>query len=105
MTIQEILEAHKHYRAYVADDYSVGVTCTCGEEILRRGMISDASHRAHVAEVLDKHMQAGVRQAQVNVLNGVASAWEEMALPGANHLYARMLREAANRIGGEPNGR
>lgn len=95
MTIQEILGRH------IADVCNHGdIECRCGERC-----DTPEAHRAHLAEVLDKHMQEEARRAQVNALNGVASAWEEMASPGAHHLYARMLRETANRIGAEPNGR
>lgn len=96
MTIQEILEAHKHYRAYVADDYSVGVTCTCGEEILRRGMLSDGSHRAHLDEVLEKHMQ----EREVALLSEVADeAIEKYAdKPYSPGHVIRLLLSRANEL-------
>ncbi|PRA13314.1 hypothetical protein CQ010_01320 [Arthrobacter sp. MYb211] len=47
MTIQEILEAHQQ----VPGHYD----CRCGWE--REAFTGYISHRAHVAEVLDKHMQ------------------------------------------------
>lgn len=99
MTVQGIIEAH-----FKIDWNDWGQRqCQCGHEFA--GKYSSKAHRAHVAEVLEKHMRERAVQAQVNALNGVASAWEEMTLPGAHHLYARMLRETANRIGKEPNGR
>ena len=103
MTILELLETHTVKRPW---SEASRMRCKCGEVVTAEteGQLY-ALHRAHVAEVLDKHMQSGARQAQVNVLNGVASAWEEMASPGATHLYARMLRETAKRIGDETNGR
>ena len=103
MTTQEILEAHTVKRPW---SEASRMKCKCGEAVTAE--TEDqlyALHRAHVAEVLEKHMQAGARQAQVNVLNCVAIAWEGMAALRARHIYARMLRETANLIGDEPDGR
>lgn len=53
MTIQEILEAHLSAVAYEGP-----ATCSCEEwESRQTGLNSTAQHRAHQAEVLDKHMQ------------------------------------------------
>lgn len=53
MTIQEILNEHKLVPAYQGP-----ATCTCEEwESRRTGLNSRDQHRAHLAEVLDKHMQ------------------------------------------------
>ena len=53
MTIQEILEAHLSAVAYEGP-----ATCSCEEwESRQTGLNYTAQHRAHVAEVLDKHMQ------------------------------------------------
>lgn len=57
MTIQEILEAHHEWDVDIDYDGSQdAVTCPCGwRELL--GLHAGAQHRAHVAEVLNKHMQ------------------------------------------------
>lgn len=101
MTIQEILEAHETYNAYITEGYGVGVDCKCGANVRRAGIKVVEAHRAHVAEVLDKRIHEQAPQAQVNVLKGVASAWEEMDGPGPTRTYARMLRETAQRISKE----
>lgn len=53
MTIQEILEAHLR----VMGQRGTGVLCICGWHTVALGKRSEDLHRAHVAEVLDKHMQ------------------------------------------------
>lgn len=95
MDVHEILVEHRTL-AFLSGN----VVCACD-----RNWRSMASYRSHLAEVLDKHVQIRETQAQVNVLNGVASAWEEMASSGATHLYVLMLRETAKRIGADINGR
>lgn len=61
MTIQEILEAHTG-RTFDSDGMYV---CQCGHYIGTNKGKADR-HRAHVAEVLDKHMQE--REAQMRQL-------------------------------------
>lgn len=61
MTIQEILEAHKGMRW---SDPTIGADrlCLCGHFIgAPESRTNGADHRAHVAEVLDKHMQETLR--------------------------------------------
>lgn len=94
-TTQEILLAHDES---FWDERGVKV-CQCGYEYTE-GYGSIYMIR-HVAEVLDKHVRIRETQAQVSVLSGVASAWEEIAPSGATHLYVLMLRETAKRIGAD----
>lgn len=62
MTIQEILNEHKLVPAYQGP-----ATCTCEEwESRRTGLNSRDQHRAHLAEVLDKHMQEREYRAWAN---------------------------------------
>ena len=95
MTIQEILLQHQ-----ISDD----LNCECGYNYDRHNPNEETFeviYTTHQAEVLDKHMHEQALQAQMNVLNGVASAWEEMDGPGPTRIYARMLRETAQRINKE----
>lgn len=58
MTIQEILEAHQITKSPEQLYRSFRIACECGETF--KGVDTyDAtvSHRVHLAEVLDKHMQ------------------------------------------------
>lgn len=64
MTIQEILEAHTVKRPW---SEASRMRCKCGEVVMAE--TEDqlyALHRAHVAEVLDKHMRE--REAQLRQL-------------------------------------
>lgn len=53
MTILEILEAHLR----VMGQRGTSVLCICGWHTVALGKRSEDLHRAHVAEVLNKHMQ------------------------------------------------
>ena len=66
MSIQEILEAHTVKRPW---SEATRMRCKCGEVVTAEteGQLY-ALHRAHVAEVLDKHMQ-----------EREAGAWDEGA--------------------------
>ncbi len=104
MTIQEILEAHERWEYTDVEGEFLNRTLKCEGCEWTAENVGDGNkevHRAHVAEVLDKHMHEQALQAQVNVLKGVASSWEEMGGQGPTHIYARMLRETAQRINKE----
>lgn len=109
MTIQEILEAHLR----VMGQRGTGVLCICGWHTVALGKCSEDLHRAHVAEVLDKHMQE--REAQMRQLI------RDMTDPGAcwfdhhggcqEHGYLDLKpgelcphAEAKQLLGDEPNG-
>ncbi|MGQ3384518.1 hypothetical protein [Glutamicibacter sp. TV12E] len=84
MTIQEILEAHETYNAYITEGYGVGVDCKCGANVRRAGIKVVESHRAHVAEVLEKQMRD--REAEAWEL-GAATAWQRSSpkVNGSNY--------------------
>ncbi|MFC9934600.1 hypothetical protein [Glutamicibacter sp. NPDC127525] len=69
MTIQEILEAHLR----VMGQRGTGVLCICGWHTVALGKRSEDLHRAHVAEVLDKHMQ----EREAAVIAGLAELLDE----------------------------
>ncbi|MGP5689755.1 hypothetical protein [Glutamicibacter ardleyensis] len=108
MTIKEILEAHFKIEW---NDWGQR-QCQCGHEFA--GKYSSKAHRAHVAEVLEKHMQE--REAQLSQLV------RDMTDPGAcwfdhhggcqEHGYLDLKpgeqcphTEAKQLLGDEPNGR
>ncbi|MGP4995509.1 hypothetical protein [Glutamicibacter ardleyensis] len=108
MTIQEILETHVVEVGRNVFTLEEWLRCKCGwigARVLAEGFDWEPAKRDHVADVIAEHMHEQALQAQVNVLNGVASAWEEMGGSGATLIHARMLRETAKRIGAEPSGR
>lgn len=102
MTIQEILAAHRG---------SAGEFCiTCKDYRPTREELDTLSDReiteGHQAQMLSELMRESAIQAQVIVLNGVASAWEGMESSGSHLVYSRMLRQIAMRITKEStNGR
>lgn len=95
MTIQEILEAHKvkKYNPF---------TCRCGWTLGEQtGAGLSAYHRAHVAEVLDKHMQE--REAAAWEI-GAVKAWQR-STPEINgvHYEWRSSGEPTNPYRKEPS--
>lgn len=94
MTIQEILEAHK-ISAFAGSD----TACACD-----RTWRTNTDYRAHLAEVLEQHMQ----EREVALLSSVA---EEAIEKYADKPYSpghviRLLLTRANQIRTEPtNGR
>jgi len=56
MTILEILEVHDDYGFDPVGD-SMRQVCMCGTDCGQATRNPDGVHRAHLAEVLDKHMQ------------------------------------------------
>lgn len=104
MTIQEILEAHTQ----VPGHYD----CQCGWE--REALTGYISHRAHVAEALDKHMQE--REAQMRQLirdmTDPGKCWFDHHGGCQEHGYLDLKpgelcphAEAKQLLGDEPNGR
>ena len=108
MTIQEILEAHLGSE-WIEWKHS---QCQCGHKF--EGEYNSTTRRAHVAEVLEKHMQE--REAQLRQLI------RDMTDPGACWLYHHggcqehgyldlkpgelcPHAEAKQLLGDEPNGR
>lgn len=103
MTIQEILEAHVQFLRdgrCLCEDYGP----------IRTGL----EHRAHVAEVLDKHMQE--REAQLRQLvrdmTGPGACWFDHHGGCQEHGYLDLKpgelcphAEAKQLLGDEPNGR
>lgn len=67
MSIQEILEAHEQTPGHY--------DCKCGWE---RSDNPGISHRAHLSDVLDKHMQEREAEAKAEVLREAASAYPVM---------------------------
>ena len=104
MTIQEILEAH----ARVTDIGPVcGGKCTCGHDLDDDDRVMpwtlpdvQAAHRAHLAEVLDKHMQEREAKAKATGYTEAADALHSEArwqydrhtrhMPGAQIVAGRM---------------
>lgn len=76
MTILEILEAHT--LEWVADDVG-NYECECGfypDPFNGTDVSIDDQHRAHVAEVLDKHMQERILAWQEQAWDACSEAWE-----------------------------
>lgn len=72
MTILEILEAHDDYGFDPVGD-SMRQVCMCGTDCGQATRNPDGVHRAHVAEVLDKHMQ----EREAAVIAGLAELLDE----------------------------
>ena len=92
MTIQEILEAHTVKRPW---SEASRMRCKCGDVVTAEteGQLY-ALHRAHVAEVLDKHMQEREQQA---VRHANQSIVDSIDLPDT-YIYVDHLTEYANRM-------
>ena len=77
MSIQEILEAHT--LEWVADDVG-NYECACGfyPDPFNGTDVSIADqHRAHLAEVLEKHMQERILAWQEQAWEACTDAWQE----------------------------
>lgn len=76
MTPLEILEAHTVKRPW---SEASRMRCKCGEVVTAETVPQLYTlHRAHLAEVLDKHMKEQCAEAKAEALNEVADEWERL---------------------------
>lgn len=94
MTILELLEAHLR----VMGQRGTGVLCICGWHTVALGKRSEDLHRAHVAEVLEQHMQEREAEAVRETARNIERLYPRKGLINRADLLAD-IEIAADRLG------
>jgi len=104
VTIQEILTAHQ-IGSFSSDGHNRVMTCSgCREQLTGQGLSLDEIIRAHVAEVLDKHMaeqEATALEEAADEIDRIDPAWDSALWIEPQSHYVPLpewLRERANQI-------